>query len=91
MWEDCNRSSDGELLAGIDWEAVAVLANVAPASASERRILELAVALAAGHRHPVDLGDALTSLDASNAAAVVEAIAHASGADLRHVHSQLRL
>lgn len=82
MWVDLgDQCSDNGLLVGIDWEAAAALAAVARASASERRMLQLAVALVAGQDHPVDLGDALTGLDGSNAARVVEAIAHAGGAD----------
>jgi hypothetical protein len=64
---------------GIDWDAAAdVLASV-PASASERRVLALVIALAAGDVHPVDLGDALCGLDRRNTAHVLRAVAHAAG------------
>lgn len=82
---------DGEVvscdarIAGIDWDLAADLLQVAPASSSERQMLALVVALAAGRDHPVDLGNAFTSLDASNASRVLQALGHAAGLHERRI------
>lgn len=77
-------ADDGELLCGIDWDAAAAVASTSPASASEHRILAFAIALVAGVDHPVDLGDAVTGLDVTNTALVLQAIAHTAGVHERH-------
>ena len=72
--------SDGTApMAAIDWEAAitALHAGELPCSGGERRILELSASLAAGI--PVDLQDAVTSLDDANIALLLTAIWHASG------------
>jgi hypothetical protein len=72
--------SDGiTLMAAIDWNsAVTALASGdLPCSGGERRILLLSASLAGGI--PVDLQDAVTSLDDDNIARLVAAIRHASG------------
>lgn len=70
--------SDSTPTAAINWpEAVAALnQGQLPCSGSEARILRLAASLADGI--PVDLRDALTGLDRSNAELVSHALAHAS-------------
>jgi hypothetical protein len=76
---------DDPFWVGIDWDAAArVLAEV-PASSGERAILAIAVALAAGSEHPVDLSEALGSLDGANSGRVLQAIAHAAGLHERHL------
>lgn len=65
--------------AAINWpEAVAALdQGQLPCSSGEARMLRLIASLADGI--PVDLSDALTSLDASNAELVSHAVMHAAG------------
>lgn len=53
-------------------------------SGGERRMLDLAAALAAAE-HPVALGDAVSGLDREHLALVLAAIAHAAGS---HEHSR---
>jgi len=66
-------------MAAIDWDAAitALHAGELPCSGGERRILQLSASLAGGI--PVDLCDAVTGLDDSNIARLVNAILHASG------------
>jgi ABC-type transport system involved in cytochrome bd biosynthesis fused ATPase/permease subunit len=66
-------------MAAIDWGAAitALQAGELPCSGGERRILQLAAALAAGI--PVDLRDTVTGLDNDNAARLLTAIGHATG------------
>ncbi len=72
--------SDGTtLMAAIDWDAAisALHAGELPCSGGERRVLMLSASLAGGI--PVDLRDAITSLDDNNIARLVTAVLHASG------------
>ena len=71
--------TDGTAMAAVCWpEAVAALDRGQLAgSGSENRILRLAASLADGI--PVDLQDALNSLDDTNLQRVVTAIRHAAG------------
>jgi hypothetical protein len=72
--------SDGTtVMADIDWDAAiaALHADELRCSGGERRILQLSASLAGGI--PVDLRDAVTSLDDSNVARLVTAVLHASG------------
>jgi hypothetical protein len=71
--------TDGTAMAAVCWpEAVAALDRGQLAgSGSENRILRLAASLADGI--PVDLQDALNSLDDTNLQHVVTAIRHAAG------------
>ena len=72
--------SDGATtMAAIDWDAAitALHAGELPCSGGERRILQLSASLAGGI--PVDLCDAVTGLDDSNIARLVNAILHTSG------------
>jgi len=71
--------TDGTAMAAVCWpEAIAALDRGQLAgSGSENRILRLAASLADGI--PVDLQDALTSLDDTNLQHVVTAIRHAAG------------
>jgi len=72
--------SDGTtLMAAVDWDAAiaALQAGELPCSGGERRVLQLSASLAGGI--PVDLRDAVTSLDDSNVARLVTAILHGSG------------
>jgi hypothetical protein len=66
-------------MAGIDWaDAITALnRGQLPCSDGEARMLRLAASLA--HGIPVDLGDALTGLDAHNAELVAHAVKHATG------------
>ena len=70
---------DGTPLAAINWpEAIAALdQGQLPCSSSEAQMLRLTASLA--HGIPVDLNDALTSLDRSNTELVSHAVMHASG------------
>jgi len=72
--------SDGATpMAAIDWDAAtsALHDGELPCSGGERRILQLSASLAGGI--PVDLCDAVTGLDDTNIARLVNAILHASG------------
>ena len=66
-------------LAWIDWDAaIAALGHgQLPASGGERRILQLAASLAAGH--PLSLRDTIPGLDHHNLHLVTTAIRHAAG------------
>jgi hypothetical protein len=73
------RPADGEPMALIDWSAAAgaVEAGELPCSSGEEALLRVAASLAGGVA--VELGRALTRLDAVNLARVVQAIRHAGG------------
>jgi len=72
-------TSNGTPMAAIDWDAaaIALASGDLPCSGGERRVLLLSASLAGGI--PVDLRDAVTSLDDDNIARLVTAIRHASG------------
>ena len=83
--EESTDDSDDLRWVRIDWDAAARVLADAPASSSERGILAIAIALAVGHEHPVDLAEALGSLDATNTGRVLQAVAHAAGFHDRHL------
>lgn len=66
-------------IASIDWPAAITALNTAEltSSRSQARVLRLAASLAGGI--PVDLRDALTSLDTHNTNLITQAVLHASG------------
>jgi hypothetical protein len=70
----------GREIAFIDFTAAvdALAAGGLPCSAGERAVLQVAAGIAAGC--PVNLEDALSSMDAANAALVAGAVLHAAGA-----------
>jgi hypothetical protein len=72
-------TSDGTLMAWIDWDAViaALDGGRLPASGGEQRIVRIAASLAAGH--PVSLRDAVPGLDPRNLELVTTAIRRAAG------------
>jgi hypothetical protein len=74
-----NGFVDGRAMAVIDWaEAITALrAGQLPCSGSEHRILRIAASLADGI--PVDLQDALTSLDDTNLDLIAATVLHAGG------------
>lgn len=68
----------GQLVAVIDWPAVvAALESSLPCSGGEQRMLKITASLADGI--PVDLREALTSLDDTNLQLLITAIRRASG------------
>ncbi len=69
----------GQVMAVVDFEAAAgaLEAGVLPCADSEGQVLRLAASVAAGV--PVDLGGAVTGLDAANAGLVARAVLHAAG------------
>jgi hypothetical protein len=69
----------GQVMAAVDFEAAAgaLTAGVLPCSRSEGQMLQLAASIAAGV--PVDLGGAVSGLDAGNAGLVVSAVLRAAG------------
>ncbi len=72
--------SDGTTaMASIDWAAAvtALAGGQLPCSGAERRLLRLAASL--GDGIPVDLRDALASLDDANLGLVTTAVRHAAG------------
>ena len=72
--------SDGTTaMASIDWAAAitALAGGELPCSGAERRLLRLAASL--GDGIPVDLRDALASLDNANLGLVTTAVRHAAG------------
>jgi hypothetical protein len=74
------KTSDGLPLAVIDWRAAraALTAGRLPCSScSEAAVLRLALSLATSA--PVDLGEAISTLDAANIARICAAIRHAAG------------
>jgi hypothetical protein len=68
----------GTATAAIDWEAAidALDAGLLPSFAGEKRMLRLAASLAGDI--PVQLGDAVTGIDAHNVGLLVQAVLHAS-------------
>jgi hypothetical protein len=88
VWTDPveeDRDDGAPCVVGIDWDAAACVLESVPAAASERRVLALAIGLADGDAHPVDLGDALCGLDQTNTALALRAVAHAAGLHERNV------
>jgi hypothetical protein len=77
-------TSDGTLIAAIDWGAAITALQVGelPCSGGERRILQLSASLAAGTT--VSLRDTVTGLDQDNAARLTVAIRHAAGNDTKN-------
>lgn len=81
---------DGRLLTGpwvrpdeadrLWFDADVAAAEAGALSGGERRVLAIATSLASSE-HPVDLGNAITGLDPDALDAVLEAFAHAGGAD----------
>lgn len=73
------RGFHGELMAAIDWRAAwaALEDGHLPCSSGERQIFRVAASLAEGV--PVDLCDAVTSLDTVNLTRVVHALRAAGG------------
>jgi hypothetical protein len=70
--------SDGTSLAAVDWPAaIAALDDGLPCSGGEQQMLRLAASLAGGI--PVNLRDALTSIDGHGTGLVVRAVLHAAG------------
>jgi hypothetical protein len=69
----------GRVMAVVDFEAVAgaLEAGELPCAGSEGQVLRLAASIAAGV--PVDLGGAVTGLDAANTGLVADAVLHAAG------------
>jgi hypothetical protein len=70
----------GREMAFIDFAAAAdaLAGGSLPCSPGERAVLQVAAGIAAGC--PVNLEDALSSLDTANAALVADAVLHAAGA-----------
>jgi hypothetical protein len=70
----------GREMAFVDFTAAAdaLTAGDLPCSAGERAVLQVAAGIAAGC--PVNLEDALTSMDTANAALLADAVLHAAGA-----------
>ena len=77
--EHGTSTSDGAMLAAIDWQAAvtALSGGELPCSGGERRILMLSASLAASI--PVDLRDAVTGIDDRNVQRLLTAIRHAAG------------
>ena len=73
-------TESGREMAFVDFTAAAdaLAAGGLPCSAGERAVLQVAAGIAVGC--PVNLEDALTSMDAANAALVADAVLHAAGA-----------
>jgi hypothetical protein len=71
--------ADAPVMVAVDFKAAAdALASGALAcSAGERRVLQIAVSLAAGV--PVDLREAVTGVDVGNAVLAAAAVLHAAG------------
>jgi hypothetical protein len=70
----------GRVMAFVDFTAAAdaLAAGDLPCSAGEKAVLQVAAGIAAGC--PVNLEDALTSMDAADAALVADAVLRAAGA-----------
>jgi hypothetical protein len=70
---------DATAMAFVDWPAAVdgLDAGQLPCSSSERQLLQLAASIAVGI--PVDLRDAVSGLDATNATLVARAVLHATG------------
>ena len=73
------RGFRGESMAAIDWRAVwtALEDGGLPCSSGERQVLRVAASIAEGV--PIDLRDAVTSLDAVNSVLVARAVLAAGG------------
>jgi hypothetical protein len=71
--------SGRQAMAAVDFEAAAgaVEAGALPCASSEGQVLRLAASIAAGV--PVDLGGAVSGLDAANVGLVAAAVLHAAG------------
>jgi hypothetical protein len=69
----------GQVMAVVDFETVAgaLEAGVLPCEGSEGQVLRLAASIAAGV--PVDLGSAVSGLDAADAGLVADAVLRAAG------------
>ena len=69
----------GRVMAAVGFEALAgaLDAGELPCASSEGQMLRLAASIVAGV--PVDLGGAVTGLDAANIGLVAEAVLHAAG------------
>ena len=69
----------GRVLAAVGFEAAAgaLEAGELPCASSEGQVLRLAASIAAGV--PVDLGGAVSGLDAANTGLVADAVLHAAG------------
>ena len=69
----------GQVMVAVDFDAAAgaLAAGVLPCSRGEGQMLRLAASIAAGV--PVDLGGAVSGLDAGNAGLVAGAVLHAAG------------
>jgi hypothetical protein len=76
--ESC-RGVNGASLAAIDWWAAvtALEDGTLPCSSGERQVLRAAASIAGGV--PIDLRDAVTSLDATNGVLVARAVLAAGG------------
>ncbi|MHB8671381.1 MAG: hypothetical protein ACYDAD_12655 [Acidimicrobiales bacterium] len=77
--ETFDSTVDGPPMAFVDWSAavVALESGQLPCSSSEGQVLQLAASLAEGIA--VDLREAVSGLDATNAALAAEALLHAAG------------
>jgi len=77
-------------MAAVDWEAAvaALEAGRLPCSGGEGRMLRLAASIAAGV--PVDLGGAVSGLDAANAGLAAGAVLHAAGHRGLHLKASSR-
>jgi hypothetical protein len=73
------QAFSGQVMAVVDFAAAAgaLEAGVLPCEGSEGQVLRLAASIAAGV--PVDLGSAVSGLDAGNAGLVAAAVLHAAG------------
>jgi hypothetical protein len=73
------QAFSGQVMAVVDFEAVAgaLAAGALPCEGSEGQVLRLAASIAAGV--PVDLGGAVSGLDAADAGLVAGAVLHAAG------------
>jgi hypothetical protein len=72
------RGFHGESMAAVDWRAAwTALEGYLPCSSGERQILRIAASIAEGL--PIDLRDAVTSLDAVNSVRVARAVLAAGG------------
>jgi hypothetical protein len=80
----------GQVMAVVDFEAAAgaLEAGVLPCEGSEGQILRLAASIAAGV--PVDLGGAVSGLDAASIGLVADAVLHAAGHLGLHVSAGAR-
>ncbi len=74
-----SEAFSGRVMAAVDFEAAAgaLQAGVLPSGSSQGQVLRLAASIAAGV--PVDLGGAVSGLDAANAGLVAGALLHAAG------------